>query len=281
MRRVTEKDLRKQVISLTAGARKQIETAQLSITDFDEVARLFNIVVVRTALDDCDGSYSKDKRKIILNNNIFSRERVNFSFCHELTHALIEDDEELLSDFADAYIADAENVMERLCNVGAAEILVPSESVRELISKNGFSASLIPELCKQFPASSIAISYQILSCVSHECYLIIAERKDEYAYDEITQIPLGIIGERLYVTYAGRSNNAKYPIKRDVLLPPNHALQSTVNQPNIAMRLDAKVPIGKSWTLLCDAIYYQDKVFAFFHQTEPPLPVNPDQLSLF
>lgn len=284
MKRVTEKELRRQTLKLAADARGKIEAANLRITAFEEVARLFNLEIDFTDFDDdSDGSYLKNRRKVLINPNKRGQERLNFTFCHELCHSLIEDNDDLLSDFADAYIDSPDDTMERLCNAGAAELLIPSEDVHRFISKKGFSASLIPELCEQFPASSIAIAYQVLSCASHQCYLIIAERHLIHVYNNGPLIPsideTGNIEERLVVLYSGRSLTAKYPIKRNIILPHNHALQASVSQPSVALRLHAKLPIGQGWSVPCDMIYFQDKVFAFFHRTPPPSPINPDQLS--
>jgi Zn-dependent peptidase ImmA (M78 family) len=56
-----------------------------------------------------------------------------FTFYHELMHHWIEHDDEMLSLFADAPPTADEALMERLCDVGTAELLLPEEDVQRLV----------------------------------------------------------------------------------------------------------------------------------------------------
>lgn len=278
---LTEKELVQQSVELAAHTRRKIEAAGLLITDFEQVASLFDVTVTWGELPDGkEGSYLKDKRKIVLSTHITTPERINFSFCHEIMHARIEDDADILNDFADAYRRSDEEAMERLCNAGAAELLMPADEMREY----GCSVGLIPELCERFAASSIAVAFQLVNCATHECYLIIAEPTWITNDEVLPMLPLAAFGgskERLIIVYSGRSPVLKkYSIKKPQILSIDHALYEALRHPDTALKMDAKLPFasGKGWGVPCDMLYFRGKVFAVFHQSPPP---NPDQLALF
>lgn len=274
---VTEKELVRQAGELAARTRREIEAAGLVITDFEQVARLFDVTVAWGELPaGKDGSYLKDERKIVLSTSVTTPERINFSFCHEIMHARIEDDDDLLSDFADAYRRSDEEAMERLCNVGAAELLMPAENVRQIMVERGFSTILIPELCERFGALSIAIAFQMVNCASHDCYLVIAENQMVQLTAAHNQTPMpnikpiNVSQEQLVIIYSGAASAAKYSIKRNQTIPVNHLLCMALRS-NEPVQGDARLPFasGNGWDVPCEALYFRRKVFAFFNRTQP------------
>jgi Zn-dependent peptidase ImmA (M78 family) len=288
IQRATEKDLIRQSTSLASQTRLEILQAGLGVTDFSEVARKYGIQLEWGELPNGeDGSYSKDERKIILNSRIMNPERINFSFCHEFMHDRIEHDDNLLCLFADAHLQRDRQyeTMERLCNAGAAELLMPSDNVRELMREHGFSTTLIPELCQHFSTSSIAAAFQIVNCASHDCYLVIAEPQRSVPTTNSTQSLMFNIQsvsspqEQLVILYSGASSSAKYSIKRNQIISANHLLNDALraSEPVIGM---AKLPFasGNGWQVPCDALYFRGKVFAFFNVTQP---ISVHQLPLF
>src|SRR6266702_1482028 len=75
--------------------------------------------------------------------------RRRFTFYHEIVNHLLRDDAvELYSIISDQYESDEllNSLSERLCNVGAAEFLLPRETVRSLYQEEGFSVALIEVL---------------------------------------------------------------------------------------------------------------------------------------
>lgn len=275
--RVTEEELVRQAIDLATRTRRRIEAADLHITDFEQVADLFRVTVRRGELPDGkDGSYLKDERRIILSSSVTAPERINFTFCHELMHARIEDDGDILSNFADAHRRSDEVAMERLCNAGAAELLIPAEDVRQY----DCSVALIPELCDHFSASSIAVALQILNCSTEKHYLVIAEQKPVVIEAPIFD-QFNTVDERLFVVYGAKSPAAKYSIRRNRVLPLGHGLYNAIRQPGIVLKMEADVPIGdKPWSLPCECLYFRQKVFAFFLELSRNA-ISPDQLRMF
>src|SRR5438876_11050853 len=72
--------------------------------------------------------------------------RRRFTFYHEIVHHLLRERAvELYSIINDQYKSDEllTSISERLCNVGAAEFLLPRATVRSLYQAEGFSVALI------------------------------------------------------------------------------------------------------------------------------------------
>lgn len=85
----------------------------------------------------------------ILINQDSPPRRQRFTLAHEVMHVLIKQDSELLSDLHEAYQGQAlERELEALCNLGAAEMLLPGQVVEAAIAKKGQSPKLVPELAE-------------------------------------------------------------------------------------------------------------------------------------
>ncbi len=85
---------------------------------------------------------------------------------HEVTHALILADDDLLSDLHDAYQGDdLEEAIEILCNVGASAILVPEIELEALLQKYGRGARAIGRIVKSFtisrPAACVVLAQSL------------------------------------------------------------------------------------------------------------------------
>lgn len=286
IQRVSEKQLRQLVCEIAKRTRNEVNESGLKANDFQSIANKYDVMFCWQELPlDNAGYYSKDERKIVLNSLIKNQERLNFTFYHELIHHLVEHDDEILTLLADAYIVSDYDTMERMCNAGAAELLMPSEDIRQIMLQRGFSTALIPELCERYDASSIAIAFQMVNCAVHDCYLVIAETQMIVLRTEPRQTPMlnikhnNIPQKRLIIIYSGASSSAKYSIKRPQILP-NDSLLYEVLHVNESVQGDSKLPFasGKGWNVSCDAVYFRGKVFAFFNLDQP---VSVHQLPLF
>jgi len=236
------------------------------------VAEKYNLTFGWGTLPDGDeGSYIKEKRQIILDTRVRIPERLHFSFYHELMHAHIEDDDDILSLLADAHIYDEYDTIERMCNAGAAELIVPGDEVYGFLRTKPFSASLIPEMCERFLASSLAVAFKMINHTSHECHLVIAEPTMTNADHA-----------ELVIIYTGKSSAVeKYSIKRGQILPTRSLLYRALHMGDgKSCQGEDCIPFasGTEWLVPCDTICFRGKVFAFFN-VKPPISVN--QLSLF
>jgi hypothetical protein len=86
-------------------------------------------------------------RKIVINKAITCAERREFTVFHEILHILIEDDGEVESSLLELIEHGSDNFnweIESLCNLGAAEFLMPSEEFKKLMDANEFVARSSP-----------------------------------------------------------------------------------------------------------------------------------------
>ncbi len=75
--------------------------------------------------------------------------RQRFTLAHEVMHVLIQQDDDLLSDLHEAYTGQQlEKELEALCNLGAAEMLLPGQLVEAAIARKGQTPRLVPELAE-------------------------------------------------------------------------------------------------------------------------------------
>jgi len=282
--RVGERALIRQVRVLARRTRHEIGEAGLRLDDFQGIADQYGITLHRGRLaGNQSGCYDKDTRTIVLDPRVTSPERLHFSFCHELMHDRIEQDDDLLSRLADAYIRSDDDTMERLCNEGAAELLMPSEDVQEMVLVYGFSTATIPALCQRYHASSLAVAIQMAATASHQCYLVIAAPRyvrQEDSPPMLVDVKATQAQPRLVMLYTVASPSAKYAIKRGRLVPTDHLMYEAWQRGDETINGRANIPFasGKPWAVPCDAMYFRGYVFAFFHASDP---ASLDQMRLF
>jgi Zn-dependent peptidase ImmA (M78 family) len=164
-------------------------------------------------LGDKDGAFDPS-RNVILLNKASGPERQRFTLAHELTHALILGDGDLLSDLHDAYEGDElEEAIEVLCNVGASAILVPEGELAELLSRCGRGARVIPKLASTFGVSRAA------ACIA------LAQHLDAKAIVAILRPRGRGRGKHLEVEFATKSDGMKYSLSPGVVIPEDHAAE--------------------------------------------------------
>jgi len=100
--------------------------------------------------------------------------RQRFSLAHEVMHYLIETDGDLLSDLHDTYEGrQLETALERLCNLGAAEMLLPQEVVARELSAAGPNPRLVWELAASHGVSEAAAAVALSSLLGPEAQVAI------------------------------------------------------------------------------------------------------------
>jgi IrrE N-terminal-like domain len=282
--RVGERALIRQVRVLARRTRHEIVGAGLQPDDCKGIADQYGIILHRGRLPgNRPGCYLQDRKTIVLDPHVQSPERLQFTFGHELMHDRIEQDDDLLSLLADAYIRPDHATMERLCNVGAAELLMPSEDVQEMVRAWGFSTATIPALCRRYHASSLAVAIQMASIAAHQCYLVIAAPRyvrQDNSLPMLVNVQATRARPRLVMLYTVASPSAPYAIRRGQLVPADHLMCAAWRRHDEPIRGRAHIPFasGRCWMVPCDASYFRGYVFAFFHVSDP---VSPHQMRLF
>ena len=129
---------------------------------------LFALLQIRR-IDACppngqDGLYVEANRTVFINPAIRTPERRRFTAYHEVTHAIVADDTLLQEELAEMCPDDQSErlVVEMLCNVGAAEFIIPRARFVPFI--RGFDSPLgcVATACDEFRGASLpAVAQQI------------------------------------------------------------------------------------------------------------------------
>jgi len=278
--KIPDHQLREQVIKLA----QPISTSLSGKESLSDIANRFSLNIREGVLpEDKDGAYLEDENTIILNSSVTSDERKTFSFYHELVHHLLRENDDIYSYLHEAYVNSRhfDNTIELLCNIGAAELLLPRDKVRNLIDKNGFSIELVQIICRQGCVSGPAAIIQLIQCAPNRCYGVVCEfGMPPYSVSEIQNSFLPQKkSNKLYILYSMWSPSAKYPIARFTTIPGDHLLMQALIEQNFIKGKD-RIPFrsGTNWQVPCEAIFFRGKVYGLFNVTPPP---NRQQMKLF
>jgi Zn-dependent peptidase ImmA (M78 family) len=268
----SDSQLREQVINLVQKARLILPDLP-STTDIQECYRL--VIQEEILPYDKEGAYLDQESKIIINKLITSEERRRFTLYHELVHHLIRLDDDLYSYIHDAYpkTPDFDRVIELVCNIGAAELILPREIVRNLVDQKGLSLNLLQELCEIRMVSGPAALIQLVQYASNQCYGVVCERrnlKDTKDVKQQTFVP-DTISDGLYILYAIWSPSVQYSLARYTIIQSAHLLSKVTADQKLVKGLD-RIPFrsGKEWQVPCEVVAFRNKVYGLFHVTQPP-----------
>ena len=274
---LNERTLRSAIVALV----KQTKLAHPGATSAALMAGELGLRIKNGTLPDYkDGAYSEEGQTIITNSRITSKERCTFTGYHEITHCLIRRDPYLYSQLNELYSNDSdfEHAIEQVCNVGAAEFLLPEELVRRLIDSEGFSIGLVQQLCEKLKASAPAAAIQLANCAGHKCYVVVCEMGFPPSPAEPQQNAFWkrLPKPQLYILYGSWSPGTKYPLARYTVIPNNHMLAAAYND-QTSLAGEASIPFrsGTEWRVPCEAMYYRSRVYAVFNVSPQP---NPSQM---
>lgn len=246
----------------------------------DPVAKYLKIKIVERKLDYGDGGlYLPNKEPIIaIDVHSASQERLNFTYFHEICHHLINNDGEL-HNFLDGFELkdkDFHSTIEKYCNIGTAEFLVPQKKINKIINKRGFTIEMIRELDEVFPASKPAIMIQMAQCASHECILVVC---DFGIIPKRIEDPAPIIKSTIYpqshlfVQYSSSSPSCKYSTGRYIPVPKEHFLTGVFARKDFATGNDIILfRSNTKWRVNCEGFFYKGKVYGVFNITDPNSP---------
>lgn len=213
--------------------------------------------------------------------------RRRFTFYHEIVHHLLREHAvELYSIINDQYESDEllTSISERLCNVGAAEFLLPRETVRALYQEEGFSVALIESLSHPGVVSRVAACAQLTFCAPHSCIAVVCRKDMPTLAHQLQQQPAPTtpVRERARINVAFRSRKMKYACASGTEITSSHLLAQVFEAAH-GERIRDKAPIpfrsGRPWEVECEAMRLGDQVFAFFHVDAPPTSIR-NQLQL-
>ena len=276
-------DPKKRVIKLVQNTVK--EYSSTDVPSFDEICSGLGLDVLEAPLPSgIDGMHKG--RAIFINSEIQNEERKRFTQFHELTHYLIEDDGDLISELHEYTWTQKDRytgLLENLCNIGAAEFLMPSEEFRKLYKERGFNVGLIPYAARYFKSSTIATTIQFAQIAPNKCITAICERG--LIPNDVAPSQNHLLGGRnlsvelkLHVVYSAPSPTTKYWLAKYTEIPRDHLINQAFLQTQ-SVEDESYVPFrsGKKMPCRCEALADGDRIYTLFHLTSPP---NSDQLTL-
>ena len=276
-------DPRKYIIKLVQDTVREYGSTQ--VPSFGEICAGLGLDVQEVSLPSrIDGMHRG--RTIFINSWIQNEERKRFTQFHEVTHYLIEKDGDLISELHDATWSQDdgyERLLEQLCNIGAAEFLMPRKVFAGLYKERKFNVELIPYAARYFKSSVIATTIQLAQVAPHSCITAVCEYglipnevapSRDYPFDG-KNLP---DKRKLHVVYSTPSPATKYWLAKYTKIPGDHLINQAFLQTQ-PIEADSYVPFrsGKKMPCTCEALADGDRVYVLFHLTPPP---NPDQLGL-
>ena len=194
-----------------------------------------------------DGMLAGDR--VIVDQAVRWAPRVEFTIYHEITHRLLDQDGEIVEHFTELLPNDEaafDREIERCCDRGAAEFLMPRARVTETIRTEGFSVDLVGLVAERHGASLIASALQLAHCAPVECYVVLCS---------YGPVPRSRPQQRgLYVDYAGVSPTRTYPLARFSPVPGDHVLSHARKDQDFAEgRSHVPFRSGKRMPCHCEA----------------------------
>lgn len=214
--------------------------------------------------------------------------RRRFTFYHEIVHRILrEHAPKLFSIINDQYEADKlfTDISERLCNVGAAEFLLPRDTVRSLYLEEGFSVALIEVLSQPGMVSRVAACAQLTFCAPHSCIAVVCRKNtpSPSLQTRLQDLPAtNTACEIVKIDVAFRSNKMEASCASGTVISSSHFLAQMFEAVHgECIRGKAPIPFrsGRIWEVECEAVRLGGQVFAFFHKDTPPTSIH-DQLRL-
>ena len=248
-----------------------------------KVAKSLGLEIVESPMSDFRDGYLLEK-KILLNSLITCTERKNFTIFHEITHFLIlSKGSEIISSLYDLCPKDVDftNALESLCNLGAAEFLMPEKEFRFFVENNDFNIRTIIEAANHFNSSLIASAIHFAAIAPHPCFVFICGCGP---IPQDTSHQIRFLGDscqtsiKLHVLYFAKSASQKYHISRYTPIPKDHVID-VVYESKTFIGDKSYVPFrsGKKMPCYCEALFHKGRVFALLETGTRP---NRDQLGL-
>lgn len=230
------------------------------------------------------------EKTVIINSRIQSEARKQFTRFHELMHYLLNEEGELLSALHDAtwnQKGEFERQVERHCNFGAAEFLMPRAVLMKLAQNVGFHVRLIPIAAEHFGSSAIAMTLQLAHVAPYACLTAVCEPGGGPNQTPLVPVSLLDGGSRsrkqmLRVVYTASSAATKYRLAKDTRIPCDHLIYRAFLQARM-LEGESRVPFrsGKHPPCYCEALPIGNSVYVLFHLRSRPAAAHPHQLTLW
>lgn len=193
------------------------------------MAGLDGVQLTFMPMGDRDGAYDPEHQVILINSKV-RPERQRFTLAHEISHALLLGDDDLLSDLHDEFEGDRlEQVIETLCNVGAAALLMPRPLIEEMLSRFGPTGRALGELARRADVSASTALYTLAEHTTAPVLYAVCAVTRQGDDDEEGG------GKALTVRVSSAAPGVKYSLRVGTPIPDDHPA---------AVALDTRLPIA-------------------------------------
>lgn len=277
--------MKNQVINLVQNTVQKYSSTKNP--NFGEICSGLRLDVIEGVLpDEIDGMHIGNR--IIINSEIQNEERKRFTQFHEVAHYLIEENGDLISELRKYTYGQEDGYkrsLEVLCNIGAAEFLMPREEFRKLYKAKGFNVELILYAAHHFRSSPIATTIQLAQVAPNKCIAVVCEN------GLVPNVPMPSQASffttenqyhhksKLHVIYSASSPAASDRwLAKYTTFPNDHLINQSFLQVKM-LEGESTIPFP-SWkeSCTCEALPYKNRVYALFHLS--PLP-DPNQMTFF
>ncbi|WP_291426202.1 ImmA/IrrE family metallo-endopeptidase [Deinococcus sp.] len=202
-----------------------------------------------------DGAYDPEHHVILINSKV-RPERQRFTLAHEISHALLLDDDDLLSDIHDAFEGERlEEVIESLCNVGAASLLMPQSLMNEMTQRFGYTGRTLAELARRADVSHSTALYALAEQTPQPTlYTVCAVSRQE---QEEAAGALKALSVRVF----GASPGVKYSIRPGTVIPDDHPIARALDT-GFEMSEQSYVPFRSGRRMPAYVVAYPARGFA-------------------
>lgn len=211
-----------------------------------------------------EGLFHEDSNTILINEDINLEERKLFSIYHELCHGLIREEDEFFSDLHDLYENDNEftKVIERLCDIGACEFLLPRKELLEQIYTHGLSIRLLPDICSKYKVSKQMALRRLAECGNDRCVFAICSK--DISYSPQTK---EVVLHNLIVENSWNTSKQKYFLKKGSTIPKDHKIWNYVDSPLQSFTIkDSFIEYRskKRWKCYVEGIWLSSRLYLMF-----------------
>ena len=274
--RMNDRQMRDHVVQLVRGKIK--EHGLPDRPTWKETVNALGLPTPKAADIAQDGLWSSDDRQIVYSSRLTCMERIEFTIFHEVTHHLIEDDGEILSQFGEYFMGKADDkkehyALEALCHRGAGEFVMPSAHFLPMIQSMNWRVAGIKHAAARFGCSAVAAAFQFTLYHPKACFLAVCEMG----------VPRGRRDEVLHVAYTVCNRAVDFPMYRYETVPKHHLVHQVWHDgSDMTGEAQGFYRSPKSRPMECEVTCVGRRAYAaFFQDGNVTLQYHPDQLSMF
>ncbi len=215
---------------------------------------------------------------IVLNNKITYQPRKTFTIFHEITHKLIADNEEISKYLTELFLNkpsyQSHDYTELLCNIGAAEFLIPSSTIKDDFVNNGFSISSFQFLKNKYNASAQAFVIKFarsspVDCVCLSCIYEDIEEPPNEEQNKLIEIEEKIT-PKCHIEFWSKSKNFKYLLKKNTIIPNDHLIKFCLDsKQTLSDKTFFPFASGKKMPCYGECFYENGRIFSILYKDDP------------